>query len=194
MASPGTEPANRQDGAETAAQGKADSLTDLAREKAGEIKQQAADTIDDMRHEARSSVDRQKDAAVGRVEGVAHALRRASDDLREQGQPMFAEYSRQAAEGLESMAGSLSRRNVDDLVEGVEDFARERPAAFLGGAVVAGFALARFMKSSAARRYERTAAERRAAPAGTAGPAASPAPTGAPGIGGSGVPPTEGSL
>ena len=87
------------------------------------------------------------------MEGVAHALRTASDDLQSQGQPMVAEYSRYVAEGLESMANSLGRRDVDELVGSVEDFARARPVAFLGGAVVAGFALARFMKSSSARRH-----------------------------------------
>jgi hypothetical protein len=111
-----------------------------------------------MRDRARSMADQQKHAAVGRVEGVAHALRKASDDLRDQGQPMIAEYSRYAAEGLESMAQSLDRRDIDDFVEGVENFARQRPVAFLGGAMVAGFALARFMKSSSARRGRRTGA------------------------------------
>jgi hypothetical protein len=52
------------------------------------------------------------------------------------------------------MAHWVSRRNIDDLVGGVEDFARQRPVAFMGGAMVAGFALARFMKSSSARRSQ----------------------------------------
>ena len=108
-----------------------------------------------MRDRARSLADQQKQAAVGRVEGIAHALRTASDELRDQGQPMVAEYSRYAAEGLESMARSLDRREVGDFVDGIEQFARERPVAFLGGAMVAGFALARFMKSSSARRDQR---------------------------------------
>jgi hypothetical protein len=111
-----------------------------------------------MRERALSIADQQKHTAVSKVEGVAHALRRASDDLREQGQPMIAEYSRYAAEGLESMAQSLDRRDIDDFVEGVENFARQRPVAFLGGAMVAGFALARFMRSSSARRYRRNEA------------------------------------
>ena len=81
---------------------------------------------------------------------------------------MIAEYSRYAAEGLESMAQSLDRRDVDDFVEGVENFARQRPVAFLGGAMVAGFALARFMKSSSARRYRRTTAQRDMGTASTA--------------------------
>jgi vacuolar-type H+-ATPase subunit E/Vma4 len=181
MASPGTGPSERLSGTGTnqarggteAAQEQAERLTDRAREKAGELKRQAEETAHGMRDRARSIADEQKHAAVGRVEGIAHALRTASDDLREQGQPMIADYSRYAAEGLESMAQSLDQRDLDDFVEGVENFARERPVVFLGGAMVAGFALARFMKSSSARRYRRTAAERGAA---TAGRAASPTP------------------
>ena len=168
MTSPGTDPSDRLSGTGTnqtrsgteAAQEKSEHLTDRAREKAGDLKRQAEETAHGMRDRARSMADQQKHAAAGRVEGVAHALRRASDDLREQGQPMIAEYSRYAAEGLESMAQSIDRRDVDDFVEGVENFARERPVAFLGGAMVAGFALARFMKSSSARRYRRTATHR----------------------------------
>jgi hypothetical protein len=71
---------------------------------------------------------------------------------------LAAECSRQAAEGLESLANWASRRNIDDVTGSVEQFARERPVAFIGGAMVAGFALARFMKSSSARRDRRTPA------------------------------------
>ena len=144
-----------QTGAE-AAQREGEHLTERARRKAGEfagdLKRQAEESVEDVRERARSAVDQQKDAAAGSIEGVAQALRSASDDLEHRGQPMVAQYSRQVAEGLESMANWVSRRNIDDLVGGVEDFARQRPVAFMGGAMVAGFALARFMKSSSARR------------------------------------------
>jgi hypothetical protein len=88
--------------------------TGRARQKAGELKRQAEEAAHGMRERALSIADQQKHAAVSKVEGVAHALRRASDDLREQGQPTIAEYSRYAAEGLESMAQSLDRREIDD--------------------------------------------------------------------------------
>jgi hypothetical protein len=52
-------------------------------------------------------------------------------------------------------------------VGGVEDFARQRPVAFIGGAMVAGFALARFMKSSSARRSRMSGHEYRGATAGS---------------------------
>ena len=203
MASPGTNPSGSR--AAEAAQAEAEHLSERAREKTGELRRQAEDTAKGVRQRARSAVDHQKDAAVGRIEGVAHALRSASDDLRERGQPMVAEYSRQVAEGLESMADSLSRRNVDDLVGGVEDFARDRPVAFIGGAMVAGFALARFMKSSSARRSRPSATEYGGTSAGTAAtpgraptpPAGSPTPppasAGTPGAG-SYARPTEGDL
>jgi hypothetical protein len=161
MASPGTDPFDRPadtgaeptgGGAETAEE-KAAHLRDRAKETASDLKRRAGKATADMRHRARSVAMDQKDAAAGRMTGVARALRGASDDLRDQGQPMIAEYSRHLAEGLESMADSLTRRDLDDLVGSVENFARARPAAFLGGAVVAGFALARFMKSSSPRRY-----------------------------------------
>jgi hypothetical protein len=148
-----------QSGAE-ATQGGGEHLTERARRKAGELvgdlKRQAEASAEDMRQRARSAIDQQKDTAIGGIEGVAHALRSASDDLREQGQPLAAECSRQAADGLESLANWVSRRKIDDVTGGVEDFARQRPVAFIGGAMVAGFALARFMKSSSARRYRRT--------------------------------------
>ena len=58
---------------------------------------------------------------------------------------------------------------MGDLVQSVEQFARERPVALLSGAMVAGFALARFMKSSSARRDRRVdrSDEPRPAPAAT---------------------------
>jgi hypothetical protein len=159
MANPGTDPLDDSSdtGSETGAK-KAGDMAARAKEKAGELKRQAERAAGDMRHRARSAAMDQKNVAASRMEGIAHALRTASDDLQTQGQPTFAEYSRHVAEGLESMADSLGRRDVDDLVGSVEDFARARPVAFLGGAVVAGFALARFMKSSSARRHDRAPA------------------------------------
>jgi hypothetical protein len=159
-----------QSGAE-AIEAEGEHLSERARRKAGELagdlKRQAEDSAQQMRRRARSAVDQQKEAAVGGIEGMAHALRSASDDLQERGQPVVAEYSRQVADGLESMANWVSRRNLDDLVGGVEDFARQRPVAFLGGAVVAGFALARFMKSSSARRSRTSGYEYGGAAAGS---------------------------
>jgi hypothetical protein len=184
MASPGGDPlnpathtGNSHTGSGTeAAKENAEHLTERVKDRAAGLKRKAEDTVQDMGARARSAADEQKNMAAERVGGVARALRVASDDLRDKGQPMVAEYSRHLAEGLESMAQSLSRRSVDDLVEGIEDFARQRPVAFMGGAMVAGFALARFMKSSAGRRSERGASYQR--PSASAGSPAATSPAG----------------
>jgi hypothetical protein len=182
MASPGAErplgtDAGHTDSPTETAKEQAENLGERVTETAGELKRQAEGATRDIRDRAFSAADEGKNAAAKRMESVAHAFRVASNDLRDQGQPMVAEYSGHIAEGLESMAQSLGRRNVDELVEGIEDLARQRPVAFMGGAVMAGFALARFMKSSAARRAPQTRSSR--APQAWAGSPAAASPPGA---------------
>jgi hypothetical protein len=123
-----------------------------AREAAEEVKQEARAAADQAKEQARSAATRQKDAAAQQMGGWAQALRTASDDLHSRGQDTAAAYVRQAADGLERASGTVRGRDVDELIGSVEDFARRQPVAFIGGAVAAGFGLARFMRSSADRR------------------------------------------
>ena len=123
-----------------------------ARVAAEEVKQDLRAAADQVKEQAYSTADRQKDVAAQQMGGWAHALRTASDDLRNRGQEIAAGYVGQAADGLERASGTVRTRDVDDLIGTVEDFARRQPVAFLGGAVAAGFGLARFMRSSADRR------------------------------------------
>jgi hypothetical protein len=127
-------------------------LRQQAREVTEEVKHEAYEAVEEAKEQARASAARQKDAAAQRMGGFAHALKTASDDLRQQGQAFAAEYVQQAAGGLERASDAMRERDLDDLIGSVEDFARRQPVAFLGGAVVAGFGLARLMKSSADRR------------------------------------------
>ena len=131
-----------------------------AREAAEEVKQEARAAADHAKEQARSAAARQKDAAAQQIGGWAQALRTASDDLHGRGQDTAAAYVRQAADGLERACGTVRARDVDELIGSVEDFARRQPVAFLGGAVAAGFGLARFMRSSAERRRSAAGAVR----------------------------------
>lgn len=146
-----------------AAKEKASELEHEAKNRSETIGQQAQDTAEDVKRQARdaaartraevhSMAVRQKQAAAGQVSGFAQALKSASVDLDGRGQQFAARYVEQAADGLERVSDALERRDPDDLLTGVEDFARRQPIAFMGGAVIAGFGLARLMKSSAARR------------------------------------------
>jgi hypothetical protein len=47
------------------------------------------------------------------------------------------------------MSESIKTGNLNDLVRGAQSFARRQPTAFLGMAVLAGFGVVRFLKSSA---------------------------------------------
>jgi predicted signal transduction protein with EAL and GGDEF domain len=135
-----------------AAEGEAHAFKEQAREATAEVKEGARAAADDMKQQVRNSAARQKDAAAQQIDGWAHALKSASDDLDSRGQSSAAAYVRQAAAGLERASGTVRERDVDNLVGTVENFARRQPVAFLGGAVAAGFGLARLMKSSADRR------------------------------------------
>jgi hypothetical protein len=63
--------------------------------------------------------------------------------------PQAAGFIHDAAAKLEGEAASLRERSVDDLIRSLDNFARNQPAVLFGGAVLAGFALSRFLKSSA---------------------------------------------
>jgi hypothetical protein len=123
-----------------------------ARAATEEVARDAREMAHQVKEQAYSTADRQKEAAAQQMGGWAQALRTAADDLRNRGQEMAAAYVGQAADGLERASGTVRARDVDELIGTIEDFARRQPVAFLGGAVVAGFGLARFMRSSADRR------------------------------------------
>jgi hypothetical protein len=97
---------------------------------------------------AETVAEEQKRAGADQAEGIARAIRRAADELQDT-TPMIAGYVRDGADYVQQTAAALRRRSVRELVGGVEGFAREQPVAFFGAAVLAGFALSRFVKSSA---------------------------------------------
>ena len=65
---------------------------------------------------------------------------------------MVARTVHEAARGVESLSDNLSNRNVNELIDSAAQLARAQPALFIGGSIAAGFALARFLKSSGRQR------------------------------------------
>jgi hypothetical protein len=117
----------------------------------GEPAASAAEIAESARRQAEAAAAHGKDAAAGQIRGVADTLRAVAGELDSREQGPVAGYARQAAGGLEQMSAALERQSLGELAASVEDFARRQPATFLGGAVLAGFLLARFAKSSGAR-------------------------------------------
>lgn len=97
--------------------------------------------------EARRIAAMQKNAGADRLGEMAGAVHGAARSL-EAGMPQMATYVHDAAVRLEGAANTLRDRNVEEIVDDVTAFARAQPALFIGGAMLAGFALTRFLKSS----------------------------------------------
>jgi hypothetical protein len=100
-----------------------------------------------VKERARTVAEQQKKTGADQIGGVARAIHGAAHEI-EQEMPHAAGFIHDAAAKLEGAADSLRERSVDDLIRSLNSFARSQPAAFFGGAVLAGFALSRFLKSS----------------------------------------------
>jgi hypothetical protein len=108
------------------------------------FKNMPKDTI----NKAEQIAEEQKQTGAGQIDEMAKAVHGAANELQDQ-MPKAAEFVHAAASRLEQGAGSLRERSINDLVSGFNDFGRKEPLALFGGAMVAGFAISRFLKSSA---------------------------------------------
>ena len=157
---------------------------------AADVKAEASGVAEAAKERATGFADEQKRAGAEQAEGFARAVRRAADELQD-GSPQLAQYVREAADSTGQLADALRNRSVGELVGGVEDFARRQPVAFFGATVLAGFAIARFAKSSAddargasgarTAAYGHSALGHHAAPGGGATSAPGTSTAGAPG-------------
>lgn len=113
----------------------------------------ASDVASNAQETARRLAEEQKSAAAEQVEDVARVLDTAAEQV-ERVLPEAAHYVREAASGVHRVSSAVRDQSIDDILDMAVTFARNRPGIFLTGSVVAGFALARFLKSSAERRME----------------------------------------
>jgi hypothetical protein len=125
----------------------ADELPSISDSISDKAKSDIAGAAEAAKAEARRIASQQKNAGADRLGEVAGAVHGAACSL-EAGMPQMASYVHGAAVRLEDAAKTLRQRNVDDLIDEVTRFARSQPVLFFGGAMLAGFALTRFLKSS----------------------------------------------
>lgn len=121
---------------------------ETARTAGRAVQEQAAAFAADVGHELSRSVEEQKGRGAEALRAFAGAVMTASQELDSQS-PQVARYVRDAAERVHSLAGNIEGRNINDLMRNATEFARSRPTMFFAGAMAAGFALSRFLKSSA---------------------------------------------
>jgi hypothetical protein len=119
--------------------GGSDGVTDRAKNVASDVRERAAEQI-----QARASETKHR--ATDSLSDVAESLRTASQQLpHENG---VGRYMLQAANQVDNLATFLENREMADLLDGMEHFARRQPAVFVGGAFALGVLGARFLKSS----------------------------------------------
>jgi hypothetical protein len=118
-----------------------------ARDQAGKLAETAKEVASGASERIWSTAEDKKNAGADFVGGLADSMRRAASAFDDQ-IPQASDYIRQAAEQIDGASEAFRQRNIGELVEGVQDFARRQPTAFLGITVLAGFAAVRFLKSS----------------------------------------------
>jgi hypothetical protein len=127
-------------------------VTEQAKQQSQQLAQQARQQASDLANrgteQAKGQLANQKHEASQRMVPIQTALRETAQQLRKQGQGSVGQYSDRAADQVERLSTYLRETDVDEIMEEVRDFARRRPALFLGGAAAVGFFATRFLKSS----------------------------------------------
>ena len=137
------------DGEESPGRNKvSDVAKDAAKATYHAVSAQASELASNVANELETAGEDQKRRGAETMRTFAGAVEHAAAELDEQS-PLVARQFRTAARKVEDLSESLRGRSVRDLVNDASDLARRQPLWFFGGALVAGFALSRFLKSSA---------------------------------------------
>lgn len=119
----------------------ADEMSGVFAQRTGEFARQA-------RERGRSFLLQGTRSAAQRTDGIAEALHETGENLGRHGHPQLSQYLNDAADGLEHVSRRLEEGDIDSMMQQARTTADRNPGALFGGAVVAGFLLTRFLKSS----------------------------------------------
>jgi vacuolar-type H+-ATPase subunit H len=141
------------------------SASEQGRELVGTVKERASEVTGELfeqgqtlAEDARTQIEQQAKEQTRRLAGTLNRLGNEAQALAD-GRPEDAEtvreYVRRAGEGvtgtadrLYGLADDVEQRGLGGLFEDLSTFARRRPGAFLLGAAIAGFGVARVVRSS----------------------------------------------
>ncbi len=129
------------------ASGLGNTVSQTAREQLSTVTEAAEKFASGAKEKVNEAFREQRSAGADYLTGMAGAVRRAAGEIESE-IPPAARFMRGAADQVESFAGSVKDRSPQEMLGEVQDFARRQPALFFGGAMVLGFALLRFLKST----------------------------------------------
>ncbi len=101
-------------------------------------------------------LDDRRGAIADQVGTQAESIRKVADALRTDGPQSAADLADGVAKYFENFSSYLSDRDPNALIHDLEDFSRKQPWAVAAGALVAGFAVSRVLKTSSFERYRST--------------------------------------
>ncbi len=94
---------------------------------------------------AETWIENRKAAVSSRLHETAAGLRRFGETF--DAEPNLRDYIAAAADGLDDASIEIGRHDVREMIEGAEDYTRDRPIAVFGVALVAGVLLSRVLRS-----------------------------------------------
>ena len=126
-------------------------LKETAQTAADALRQQATQFAQDVGNELSKTGEAQKTRGADAMRQFARAIDSAGKELESQS-PTVARTVHETAQQVVNLSDNLSSRSVNELINSAAQLARTQPALFVGGSLAAGFALARFLKSSSRQR------------------------------------------
>ncbi|GJE42794.1 hypothetical protein [Methylobacterium soli] len=111
---------------------------------------------DAIRGQATGYAEKRKTDVARAVSDAAEAIRGSGSDFASY--PHVKAFFDNAAEGVEELAGDISRRTFAEIYDEVEAAVRRRPGVTVAAAALAGFALFRLFRASEMRPIPRSRA------------------------------------
>jgi ElaB/YqjD/DUF883 family membrane-anchored ribosome-binding protein len=127
---------------------------DTASQAIEKTQEKAQDVKGQVSAKARTEVDSRSTQLGEQVTSVVQALRRAGEQLQSEGNETGGKAVWAVADRVERLGGYLRDSNADRFTGDLESFGRRRPWAVAGIGVALGLMVSRFLKASAANRYE----------------------------------------
>lgn len=123
-----------------------DSVGRLASETATRLKSDAVRMKDDAGGKAKVIARDGKDKAAGAIASFAKYIEDNASSVDDRMGDQYGDYARTAAASIASLAATIERQDIDELVDGTREFVRKSPAIAIGTAAVAGFIMARMLR------------------------------------------------
>lgn len=100
---------------------------------------------------ARGLVSQGLERSAEALANVSKLIGDTAPGLEERLGPEYADYARRAAAAIENTANTIAEKDPDELIDDTRNFVRNSPGLALAGAAIAGFVLARLVKTGLSR-------------------------------------------